>query len=279
MNWESRPQREEMTRSRVVTSRFLIHLLVTGVRVLSNFGERSGVTMDVDLYVLLTQRHDVMLGIQWLQNLGKVTHDYGQQTMKFTLFNTTYSLKGDDALRMKKIRLHQMQALLGQDEIYMVYEVHSLPLEAVAAETQAEGAALERTELATLLGRVLFVSDKVLFPRPCCWLKKDGSYQFCVDYRALIAITVQDKFPTPMADEMLDELGGAVILFQVAGVEMDPKKVKSVLEWPEPMNQRQEASAFDNLKQQLSTSPILRLPDFIQMFVVEADTCDNGIGA
>ncbi|GJV23928.1 hypothetical protein Tco_1376623 [Tanacetum coccineum] len=112
----------------------------------------QGVTMDVDLYVLLTQRHDVMLGIQWLQNLGKVTHDYGQQTMKLTLLNTTYSLKGDDALRMKKIRLHQMQALLGQDEIYMVYEVHSLPLEAVAAETQAEGAALERTELATLLG-------------------------------------------------------------------------------------------------------------------------------
>ena len=39
--------------------------------------------------------------------------------------------------------------------------------------------------------------------------KKDGSYQFCVDYRELNAVTVKDKFPIPTADEMFDELGGA----------------------------------------------------------------------
>ncbi|GKF03871.1 ty3-gypsy retrotransposon protein, partial [Tanacetum coccineum] len=41
--------------------------------------------------------------------------------------------------------------------------------------------------------------------------KKDGSYCLCVDYHALNAVTVKDKFPIPTADEMFDELGGVSI--------------------------------------------------------------------
>jgi hypothetical protein len=39
--------------------------------------------------------------------------------------------------------------------------------------------------------------------------KKDGSYKFYVDFRHLNALTLKSKFPVPVFDQLMDELGKA----------------------------------------------------------------------
>jgi len=41
--------------------------------------------------------------------------------------------------------------------------------------------------------------------------KADGSLRMCIDYRALDNITVKDKFPILVIDELVDELNRAIV--------------------------------------------------------------------
>jgi hypothetical protein len=41
--------------------------------------------------------------------------------------------------------------------------------------------------------------------------KKDGTLRVCIDYRQLNKMTIKNKYPLPIIDDLFDHLGGASI--------------------------------------------------------------------
>lgn len=77
----------------------------------------------LDLFVLPIKGPDIILGIQWLQELGKVTHDYRSSCMEFDWQGQRVVLLGDNSLSSRQVTFSMMMSIVQSDELAAIYEV------------------------------------------------------------------------------------------------------------------------------------------------------------
>ena len=215
--------------------------------------------MRVDLFLLPLSGLDVVLGVQWLSELGRVVSDYKKMTMEFRWRDswvklsatTKEDLKAVTSNSIKKIwksggqcfsiqevstvnsdHAHavatwptEIEALL-QEFISIIEESKSIPPQLffdhkipLLEEDKPVNvppyryAHFQKDEIEKqvheMLQNGLIRPSNGPFSSPVLLVrKKDGSWRFCNDYRALNEATIKDRFPIPTVDDMLDELQG-----------------------------------------------------------------------
>jgi hypothetical protein len=189
----------------------------------------AGEPFDIDIYGLALGSFDVVLGVQWLESLGPVLWDFTKRTIAFIHGGrrvhwyaagtsppppSIATTKGDfmaellqgfddvfhepTGLPPPRLRQHRICLLPGTVPVavrpYRYAHVQKGELERQCADMMAQGVIRPSTSV---------------FSAPVILVKKsDNSWRLCVDYHALNTMTVKDKFPIPVVEELLDELRG-----------------------------------------------------------------------
>ncbi|RVW77429.1 Retrovirus-related Pol polyprotein from transposon 17.6 [Vitis vinifera] len=122
-----------------------------------------------------------------------------------------------------------------------------------------------------------------------------SGWRVCIDYRKLNAVTRKDHFPLPFIDkcwrESLD-IHSIVSWMGIQGIEVDKAKVELIAKLPSPTTvkgvrqflghagfYRRCQHSFDQLKKFLTTTPIVRAPNWQLPFELMCDASDFAIGA
>jgi hypothetical protein len=186
---------------------------------------------DVDCYALSLGGFDVILGTQWLRALGPILWDFAKLTMSFWFGDRLVRFQGSQSAgaplhTITSIGPDLLLSLLADYEDLFVpltelprkrFQDHQIRLHAgstlVAVRPyrypQIQKDEIER-QCAEMLAQGIIQLSNSEFSSPILLVTKhDKSWRFCVDYRALNAQTIKDKFPIPVVDELLDELKGS----------------------------------------------------------------------
>nr|GLL21343.1 uncharacterized protein LOC112097934 [Ipomoea trifida] len=86
----------------------------------------NGTLFPVDLFVIPIKGPEIVLGVQWLQDLGDITHNYAKVSMEFSWLGKNVQLLGDTTPLPLEISAAHLHSLLLKDEVHGCFELFSI---------------------------------------------------------------------------------------------------------------------------------------------------------
>ncbi|WVZ02752.1 hypothetical protein V8G54_023558 [Vigna mungo] len=209
--------------------------------------EVQGLQIQQDFFVFSLGGADIVLGLEWLASLGEVRADFGNLRLSIGKGLQEHVLRGDPTLSRSESSLKSLwqdfkqqgtcfvikweeithsgtvpvppqvlSILAANEDIFQAIEGlppsrehdHSIHLQEGAAIPSLRPYKLiqEMLQAGVIRPSISPYSSPIILVK-----KKDGGWRFCVDYRALKRVTIPNKFPIPMIEELLDELASATM--------------------------------------------------------------------
>ncbi|KAH0714831.1 hypothetical protein KY284_007736 [Solanum tuberosum] len=207
---------------------------------------RKGTTFSSDFLLLPLGNIDIVLGVQWLNTLGRILFDFSKRTIEFMHQGKKHVLRGATT-QVKTTKCNHIQAItaIGDDipvvlvslmeQYKCIFDIpttlpphkgpydHRIPLIDNAAPISKRPYRFPRVKKDIIEKLVHEMLDQGVvqhstspYASPVVLVgKKDGSWRLCIGYRDLNHLTVKDKFPIPIIEDLLDELRGAEVFSKI----------------------------------------------------------------
>eukprot|EP00253_Pinus_taeda_P033987 PITA_33987 len=167
---------------------------------------------------------DVVLGVQWLQSLGTIDFNFQEIFMKFSTKRKEVELRGIGEKLESPISPDIQKFFDNHSKVFETpkdlppirdhdHDIHLIPGSVppnirLYRYPYAQKSEIEHMVVEMLEAGIIQPSQSSFSTLLVLVHKWDESWHMCPDYRELNELTIKDKFPIPVIDELLDELHG-----------------------------------------------------------------------
>ncbi|XP_071926629.1 uncharacterized protein [Coffea arabica] len=268
---------------------YIHHMLVLAQGIPFEYVKPFTVTIGMGVWIMELGDWDLILGVDWMCNYNPITFDFHQLNFYIPLGRGQVTTEGQRVPELITTVLEQFPKVFQEPAQLPPNRRldHQIPLKPRGQAFKMKPyryphspkIEIERQITNMLKSRIIKPSNSPYASPVQLVKKKDNTWHFCVDYRHLNDLTVNDRYPIPNIDKLLDELYGARFFSKIdlrSGYHQIRVKMEDTYKTAFQTHQDSH-KAFNHLQQAISSAPMLRLLNFDILFTVETDAVDKAL--